>query len=117
MHELSVALSIVEGVEEELPRHPASRVSTIHLKIGPLSSVVKDALLFSFEVATQGTALADSTLKIEETPIIIYCDACGCEKPAISIQHIACAACGTPSTDVRRGSELEVYALELVDEY
>jgi hydrogenase nickel incorporation protein HypA/HybF len=35
MHELSIALSIVDMAEEEAQRHEA-RVSAVHLRLGPL---------------------------------------------------------------------------------
>ena len=68
MHELSIALSIVEGVEEELANHQGARVAAVHLRLGPLSGVAKEALLFSYDLACEGTRLAGSSLKIEETP-------------------------------------------------
>ncbi len=113
MHELSVALSIIEGVEQELTRHAGARVAGVHLRLGPLSGVAKDALLFSYELACEGTLLAGSRLEIEEIPIVLYCPTCAREQPAMSLQHLCCALCGTASPDIRRGSELEVYALEL----
>ena len=117
MHELSVALSIIEGVEEEMTRHDGARVASVHLRLGPLSGVVKDALLFSYSLACEGTALANSKLEIDDVPVAIYCPACGCEQPAVSLQCLCCSVCGAPSADVRRGSELELYALELMDEH
>ncbi len=66
MHELSIALSIVEGAEEEAKRQGGARVCAVHLKLGPLSGVVKEALLFSYELACEGTALEGSTLVIQE---------------------------------------------------
>ena len=36
----------------------ACKVSAVHLRLGALSGVVKDALLFSYEVACQDTPLA-----------------------------------------------------------
>ena len=44
MHELSIALSIVEGVEAEAKARGIPRVVAVHLKHGPLSGVVKEAL-------------------------------------------------------------------------
>ncbi len=117
MHELSIALSIIEGVEEEIARRPDAHVSVVHLKLGPLSGVVKDALLFSYGLACEGTPLEGSRLDIEEIPVVLYCATCGQERPAISMQRLRCAVCDTPSADIRRGSELEVFALELVDEH
>ncbi len=117
MHELSIALSIIEGVEEEIVRRHEARVVAVHLKLGPLSGVVKDALLFSYQVACEGTPLQDSRLEIEEIPIVLYCSVCRQERPAVSIQRLCCAVCDNPSADIRRGSELEVFALELADEH
>lgn len=117
MHELSIALSIIEGVEEEIARREDARVAAVYLKLGPLSGVVKDALLFSYQVACEGTLLEGSRLEIEEIPVIIYCEACQQERPAVSMQRLCCAVCDSPSADIRRGSELEVFALELIDEH
>jgi hydrogenase nickel incorporation protein HypA/HybF len=66
MHELSIALSIVEGVTEEAGQHGGGAVQAVHLRLGRLSGIVAEALLFAYEVACQGTALQGSELRIEE---------------------------------------------------
>ena len=43
MHELSIALSIVELAEEEAAERSV-RVNAVHLKLGRLSGVVRDAI-------------------------------------------------------------------------
>ena len=68
MHELSIVLSMIEMASEEVDRHGGGRVTALHLKLGALSGVVKEALTFSWEIACQGTALEGSQLIIEETP-------------------------------------------------
>ena len=113
MHELSIALSILEVAEEEAERRGSAQVEAIHLTIGPLSGVVKDALMSAYQLATEETAFADCRLVIEETPITIYCSTCEAECRVESIQRICCADCGTPSSDVVKGKELLVSALEL----
>lgn len=50
MHELSIAMGIVEAAMDEAQRRGV-QVSAVHLRLGALSGVVKDALLFSYEVA------------------------------------------------------------------
>ena len=67
MHELSIALSMIDMASEEAVRHGGGRVLALHLKLGHLSGVVKEALTFSYEIACQGTALEGSRLIIEET--------------------------------------------------
>lgn len=66
MHELSIALSMIELASEEVDRRGGGRVTALHLKVGSLSGVVKEALTFSYEIACQGTPLEGSQLVIEE---------------------------------------------------
>ena len=56
MHELSIAMSIVELAEEEAERRGV-QVNAVHLKLGALSGVVKEALLSSYEMACEDTPL------------------------------------------------------------
>src|SRR5262249_7938434 len=60
MHEFSIAMSIIEGATEEAQRHGCGKVHAVHLKLGALSGVDKDSLLFSYELACEGTALEGS---------------------------------------------------------
>jgi hydrogenase nickel incorporation protein HypA/HybF len=113
MHELSIAMSMVEMAEEEATRRGGVKVFAIHLKLGQLSGVFKDALLFSYEVACQGTRLEGSQLIIEEIPVVVYCPTCRVETPLASLQQFCCAACGTLTSEVVQGKELEVVALEI----
>lgn len=112
-------MSMIEMATEEAARHGSSRVTALHLKLGPLSGVVKDALVFSYEVASQGTVLEGSQLVIEEVPVKVYCDACNAEHIIESIQNFSCPVCGRLTPKVVQGSELVVSALELgpVDEF
>lgn len=115
MHELSIAMSIVDAAQEEATRRGV-RVSAVHLRLGELSGVVKDALLFSYDVACQDTALAGSRLVIEEVPVVVFCAACQQERTLKSVQSFTCPECGAPTMDVRQGKELEVFALEIEDD-
>lgn len=114
MHELSIAMSIVETAEEEALRR-AVRVDAVHLKLGALSGVVKAALLFSYEIACQGTALEGSRLVIEEIPVVAYCATCLVPRRIDSIQWFVCPECNTPVSEIIEGRELEVAALEISD--
>lgn len=67
MHELSIAVSIVEGVEEELRERGDPKLHAVHLQLGSLSGVVKEALLFAYDAACEGTPLAGSRLVILES--------------------------------------------------
>lgn len=113
MHELSIALSMIEMAAEEAARRGGAQVNAVHLKLGPLSGVVKEALLFSYEVACEGTTLEGSRLVIEDVPVVVYCPTCRMERSPVSVQQFCCSICATPTPEVVRGRELEVFALEI----
>ena len=68
MHELSIAMSLLELVEEESERRGNVHVEAIHLKLGALSGVVKQALVSAYELASEQTEFATCRLVIEDTP-------------------------------------------------
>jgi hydrogenase nickel incorporation protein HypA/HybF len=113
MHELSIAVSLVEAAEEEAAKYGAAGVSAVHLRLGVLAGVAKDALLFSYQLATDGTGLEGSQLVIEDMPALVFCATCGDRRAVRSLQSFCCDVCGTPATDVVQGRELEVFALEI----
>jgi hydrogenase nickel incorporation protein HypA/HybF len=116
MHELSIALSIVDVAQEHLQGQCPCRVETVQLRLGPLSGVVKEALLSAYELATEGSPLAGSTLEIEDVPVEIQCEKCGKPQPVKSVWEMTCAQCGTPSANIVHGRELEVVSMEICDE-
>jgi len=115
MHELSIALSIVELASEEATKRGPARITALHLRLGELAGVVKEALLFSYDIACQDTPLAGSQLIIEDVPVVIFCRRCHAEHTLESVQRFACPACGELSADIRQGKDLEVVALEIED--
>ena len=112
MHELSIAMSIVDAALEEA-QWRAVQVTAVHLRLGALSGVVKDALLFSYEMACQDTLLHGSRLIVEDIPVVIFCAQCQQENTLTSVQSFTCPECGTPTMDIRQGKELEVFAIEV----
>src|SRR5580692_8602335 len=100
MHELSIAMSIVEMAQEEAEQRGGVQVTAIHLKLGALSGVVKEALLSAFEMACDDTPLSRSRLVIEEVPVVVFCPTCQAQRPLSSVQLFCCVECGTPSAEV-----------------
>jgi hydrogenase nickel incorporation protein HypA/HybF len=113
MHDLSIALSILDMAAEEAERRGGVRVLGIHLKLGPLSGVVKEALLSSYDLARESSATPEAQLIIEEVPVQVYCPQCETTRRIASIQHLCCPECGTATPDVVSGRNLEVVALEI----
>jgi hydrogenase nickel incorporation protein HypA/HybF len=113
MHELSIAMSIVEFAQEEAERRGAARVTAVHLRLGGFSGVVKEALLSSYEMACEDTCLAGSRLIVEDIPLVIHCAACDARRPVDPNQWFSCSVCGASTPEIVQGKELEVSALEI----
>ena len=113
MHELSIAYSLVELATESARKAGARRVSEVHLRLGVLAGVVREALEFSYDVATADTMLDHSKLLVEVLPIKIYCRVCATEVELEGVQRFRCPRCDTPSGDIRQGRELEITSIEI----
>jgi hydrogenase nickel incorporation protein HypA/HybF len=113
LHELSIAVALLEGVSEEAQRLGICRVDAVRVRIGALSGVAPDALSFSWELAAQGTIAAGSRLDIETVPLAIRCSACGDESTPPVATGLACTRCGSGPTTIVRGRELQLIAMEV----
>lgn len=113
MHELSIALSIIDMATEEASRQQSERVAAVYLKLGPLSGVMKQALVSAFDLACEGSPLEGTLLVIEDVPVTIWCGGCEAETAAVAFNELRCCTCGEPATRIVHGQELEVVALEL----
>jgi hydrogenase nickel incorporation protein HypA/HybF len=114
MHELSIALGLIDLAAEEAARQGSVRIATVYLRIGPLSGVVSDALRFSFDLAAEGTPVEGARLQIEEVPVTVHCVRCGGDHTLADPQRIRCPICGEPAAVVG-GRELELTAMEVID--
>ena len=116
MHELSIAIGIVEAVTAEAEARGLGAISRVHVRVGALAGVEREALEFSFAPASEGTAAAGATLVIEEVPILVACASCGSKKQPKSLQELACPGCGSTAVEVVQGRELELCAFEAAEE-
>lgn len=113
MHELSIALSILDMVAEQAAERHV-RVIGVRLKVGVLSGVLPDALQSAYDLARETSATPDARLVIEDIPVITHCRTCGECRPN-SVQDLSCPTCGAPTPRIVHGRELEVVALEVID--
>ncbi|MET9179954.1 hydrogenase maturation nickel metallochaperone HypA [Kitasatospora aureofaciens] len=113
MHELSIALSVVEAVEEFAAGYPGERVEEVRLRVGALAGVEAEALDFSFTVVCEGTALAGARLAIEHVPAVVRCRPCEREFAVRPPLDLRCPACGGGSVECASGRELEIAAVVL----
>ena len=114
MHELSLALSLLDEVGSAAKREQATRVASVRLRLGRMSGVARDALLFAWEVARADTVAAQADLLIEDIPVVLYCPACCGERAALEGGGLLCGTCGAVAPTIVHGRELELVALEVI---
>lgn len=113
MHEVTVALGLLEDVQSAALDEAADRVCDVHVRIGALSGVVRDALLFSWDVVTAQTICEGSRLHIEEVPLVIFCERCGGERAPRPGSGLLCPDCCNASPRIVRGREMQLVAMEV----
>lgn len=112
MHELSIALSMIDEIEDQAERHGGGVIEAVYVRLGVLSGVDPQALRFAYELACEGTPLARSRLEIESVALLVYCPGCSTTHTP-DIQHLVCPRCLTPEQKILEGREIEIRALEL----
>ena len=108
MHELAIAEGIIESVTGKLPD---ARITQVNLEIGALSGVVADSLLFCFDLATEGTALAGAELEISEPDARCYCR--DCQREFSPDGPIPICGCGSADVKVLAGEELRILSVRV----
>ena len=113
MHEMSLALSIVELVAAEAKAAGAHQVNRIEVEVGSLAGVLVDSLRFCFEAAVRDTVAAGAELAIQEIAASGRCPACGVESSMANLLA-PCPGCGQYLV-LEKGRELRVVSMT-VDE-
>lgn len=65
MHEMGIACSVLEAVQQEVRRYPGRRPVKVGLRIGEFAGVDPDSLQFCFEAITKADGLAPLVLEFE----------------------------------------------------
>ncbi len=111
MHELSIALRVVELAAARCREAAADEVTAVRLRVGRLAMVHAAALESAFAIAREGTPLEHATLEVIDVPVRVWCADCSAEADLVEIVPLACPACGRPTGDLRAGRDLEIESI------
>jgi hydrogenase nickel incorporation protein HypA/HybF len=114
MHELSVAVALVQQAEDVLTA-AVRRVTRIRVAVGVLSGVDPEALQMAFPVAAEGTRLAGAQLAIRSVAARTRCAACG-DTTTPDFPYFICGACGSADVAIAAGRELILEQVECEEE-
>lgn len=112
MHEMSLAESVLQLIEDAARRDRFNKVSTVWLEIGQLSVVEPEAMAFCFDAVTRNTVADGARLEIITLPGQGWCQACALTVPMTEVFD-ECPHCGGYPLQVTAGAEMRVKELEV----
>lgn len=109
---MSLALSVLQIIEESARTQNFQRVRGVVLEIGKLSAVEPEAMRFCFDSVMRGTLAEGAALQIIETPGAGRCLACDATVE-MAEPYGLCPFCGSPRLQVTAGNRMRVQDLSV----
>ncbi len=114
MHELSIAMSIVDIASKKAEAAGVGRVDQVELDIGILSGIEFESLEFALSVAVKDSILEGTHFKINRIEALCECNSCT-HLYTPGHDFSACPECGKQDLEFIRGKELQIKSL-LIDQ-
>ena len=112
MHELAVTENILQIAVQHAAQDNAMRVTTLHLVIGQLSSIVDDSVQFYWDMISAGTMCEGAQLRFERRPALLKCRDCD-QAYALNGELTDCPNCHSARVEVVAGEELYLDSIEV----
>lgn len=112
MHELSMAMSLVEQITQIMGNEGASKLHSITLAIGKYSGVEKEAFEFAFSIAAEGSPAENAKLIIIQTEMTVKCRDCGVES-VNDVPLAKCGKCSSLNVEIISGKEFNIKSMEV----
>jgi hydrogenase nickel incorporation protein HypA/HybF len=113
MHELSIAMGIINIAENETKKANKKCVELIELEIGSLAGVELDSLHYVWKTAVKNTVLENAKLNIDYKQGKAKCFEC---KTIFDMNKTfdSCPKCKSHFKEILQGKELRVKSLEVI---
>lgn len=114
MHELGVAMEIVEVVKKSLEGHTVKAVKEVEIEMGELHKVMPKQMEQVFEMAAKDTVVEGAKLKVNIKKGRVRCQGCGysggveVETEHDHSMHVHCPECGGVSLEILEGKGIEI---------
>ncbi len=114
MHETSIAMGLLQSLDELAEKEKAKKITKVRVKIGKLSGIVVDSFVFAFDaLKREFPKIASAELEVEEVPIEYKCLDCGKVFEVESVYFPECPECGSLNVKLLKGEELDVVDVEI----
>lgn len=107
MHELSIALEIVDQISEYFETSELSKVFEVEIDIGELSGVDKDNLSFMLPFAVKGSVIENSIIRFNVIKGKANCLSCHSDYDILEIYDV-CPFCHNFEKQIIQGKEFKI---------
>ena len=112
MHELAVTENILSIAVRHATQVNAVRVTSLHLVIGQLSSIVDDSVQFYWDMISAGTVCEGAQLHFERRPAMLQCLDCA-QTYTLNRELTDCPHCHSARVKVVSGEEFFLDSMEV----
>ncbi len=113
MHEVSVALSLLEMVEKQCRAKGYFSIASVKVRVGKAAGILPEAFALAFEAVKQDTLAREARFIIDVVPLAGLCKSCGNHFETEEKFILECPLCASPSFQINQGYELELVELEV----
>ena len=114
MHEVSIALGMVEELKRIARENNSKKITLIKLKIGKMSGIVTDSLKFAFDaIKTEHPLLLSAEIIINEVPLVYKCNDCNKAFETDDIYFPFCSECKSYNLELISGEEQHIENVEM----
>jgi hydrogenase nickel incorporation protein HypA/HybF len=110
MHELSLALEVIDLAANEAKKNKISTIREIRIEVGDLSGVMADAIELALELSVKNSVLENTMIHVIRTPGKGKCTVCDLEfemKQMLS----TCPQCHCCPSEIIGGREFRVLSM------
>jgi len=110
MHELSLAMEVIELAQREAGKNGVSSVGEVVIEVGDLSGVEAEAFQSALEMLVRDTLLERAMISVIRTPGHGRCNACNLEFEMKSRMD-TCRECGCFPSEISGGEEFRLVSI------
>ena len=112
MHELSIAINVIEIAKEYAEKANAKVIHEIEIEVGDMSGVVLESLEFALDCSVKNTILENTKRIITKVVGKARCNNCSNEFE-INDLYYPCPKCNQFNSEVIQGKELRVKSINI----
>jgi hydrogenase nickel incorporation protein HypA/HybF len=110
MHELSLALEVIELASREAEKNDVSTILEMEIEIGDLSGVEAETFQSALEMVVKNTLLENTHIHINRTPATGKCSDCN-KVFEMNERMATCPVCNSFPNEISGGTDFRVVSI------